>query len=310
MLRARLVLHNHRFVRAIHIPHIRRLERRRARQARCMFQPDQLLPHFDGIARGIQLQAFGCNRTQLAVAARSGAICRIRTGVYALPQIAPDIAMAAEHGGALTCAAALRRHGVWILPDADEEVHVWMGAAGRKHHDKCECVAHYTPGTAGLGVAPVAAALVHLYRCADQETFFAAYESAWNLRLLLPSDRDRIRRELPLTAGWLLHLARNDAESGLESLLRLRLHLLGIRLDCQVPIEGVGRVDFVLGGRVILETDGKRNHDGSMRHKDLMRDAAASALGYETLRFDYAMVVHHWDVVVAAILPALGRVSA
>jgi very-short-patch-repair endonuclease len=41
-----------------------------------------------------------------------------------------------------------------------------------------------------------------------------------------------------------------------------------------------------------------------------MRDAAASALGYETLRFDYAMMLYEWDVVVAAILPALDRAHA
>lgn len=275
-----------------------------------MLQPDQILPHFDGIARGTQLQAFGCTRTQLAAAVRSGAIRRIRPGVYTLPGTARDIVTAAEHGGALTCAASLRRRGVWILPDVDGEIHVWLGAAGRKHHGKCACVTHYTPGTAGLGLAPVAAALVHLYRCSDHETFFAAYESAWNQRLILASDRDRIRRELPRTAGWLLDLARGDAESGLESLLRLRLHLLGIRLDCQVQIDGVGRVDFVIGGRLILEADGKVNHDGIMRHKDLMRDAAASALGYETLRFNYAMIVHDWGRVVAAILPALARFCA
>lgn len=119
--------------------------------------------------------------------------------------------------------------------------------------------------------------------------------------------RSRRRRELPRAAGWLLDLAQSDAQSGLESLLRLRLHLLGIRLDCQVPVPGVGRVDFVVGGRVILEADGKENHSQAKRHADLKRDAAASALGYETLRFDYAMIVHDWPTVVAAILPALGR---
>ena len=74
-----------------------------------------------------------------------------------------------------------------------------------------------------------------------------------------------------------------------------------------MQIDGVGRVDFVIGGRVILEADGKLNHSGDRRHQDLMRDAAASALGYETLRFDYAMIIHDWERVVAAILPALVR---
>src|SRR5690606_8366426 len=101
---------------------------------------------------------------------------------------------------------------------------------------------------------------------------------------------------------------RDDADSGLESLLRLRMHQLGIRLDCQVVIDGVGRVDFVVDGRLIIEADGKQNHDGaSMRHKDLVRDAAASGLGYETLHFDYAQIIHDWTTVQAAILAALAR---
>lgn len=232
----------------------------------------------------------------------------MRQGVYALPTADADVVTAAEHGGALTCAAALRAHGAWVLPNPDGQVHVWLGRSGRSHeHDECSCVTHYSPGSAGLGLAPVVACLIHAYRCLDAEAFFAAYESAWNLRLIGAHDRARMRRELPRAAGWLLDLAHPDAQSGLESLLRLRLHLLGIRLDCQVPLPGVGRVDFVVGGRVILEADGKDNHSQAKRHADLKRDAAASALGYETLRFDDAMIVHDWPIVVAAIVPALGR---
>lgn len=273
-----------------------------------LFHPIDILDRFSGIARGTLLQRFGCSRKELAAASRAGTIRRVRPGVFALPSADPKIVTAAAHGGALTCAAALRAWGVWILPDDEEEVHVWMGGAGRRHkHDPCECTTHYSPGTAGLGLAPVAAALVHLYRCHDAEAFFAAYESAWNQRLITAQERAQIKRQLPKSAAWLCDLARPDAESGLESLLRLRLHLVGLRLDCQVKIDGVGRVDFVIGGRVILEADGKLNHEAGQRHKDLMRDAAASALGYETLRFDYAMVVHNWTVVLAAILPALAR---
>ncbi|WP_435743101.1 DUF559 domain-containing protein [Microbacterium sp. PMB16] len=273
-----------------------------------MMDAAYLLARFDGIARGSTLQSYGCSRTSLAAATSAGTILRIRQGVFALPTVDAAVVTAAAHGGALTCAAALRAHGVWMLPTPDDQVHVWMGRSGRHHsHEGCSCTAHYSPGSATLGLAPVVACLIHAYRCLDEEEFFAAYESAWNKRLIGAHDRARIRRELPRAAGWLLDLARPDAESGLESLLRLRMHLLGIRLDCQVSIVGVGRVDFVLGGRIILEADGKENHTHAKRHADLMRDAAASALGYETLRFDYAMVVHDWPTVVAAILPALGR---
>jgi very-short-patch-repair endonuclease len=75
-----------------------------------------------------------------------------------------------------------------------------------------------------------------------------------------------------------------------------------------VIIDGVGEVDFVIGGRLILEADGRENHDGTdKRHKDLVRDAKAAALGYRTLRFDYDLIVHDWPVVEAAILAALSR---
>lgn len=277
-----------------------------------MFPPADLLRSFDGVARGALLQRFGCSRKTLSAAVRTGTIERVRAGVFALPSANRQIVTAAAHGGSLSCAAALRLHGIWTLPQENAEIHVWMGASGRRHeHEPCECTTHYSAGTADIGIAPVAVALVHFYRCGnDDEAFFAAYESAWEKRLITARDRAQIRRELPRRAHWMLDLARSDAASGLESLLRLRLHLLGIRLDCQVEIDGVGRVDFVVGGRVILETDGRENHEGERRHNDLIRDAAASALGYETLRFDYAMVVHDWERVAAAILPAIDRSRA
>ncbi|WP_164233045.1 DUF559 domain-containing protein [Microbacterium hydrocarbonoxydans] len=277
-----------------------------------MFEPEDLIARFDGIARGTLLQGYGCSRTQLSDAVAAGRIRRLRPGVFVLPTTDPKVVTAAAHGGALTCADALRARGIWMLADPNGEVHVWLGRSGRRHpHHPCSCVVHYSPGQAPLGLAPVAAALVHAYRCFGQEAFFAAYESAWNRRLISAFDRQRIRRELPKSAEWLLDLVRPDADSGLESLLRLRLHVLGIRLDCQVEIDGVGRVDFVVGGRLILEVDGKENHDGPVnRHRDLVRDAAASRAGYECLRFDFAQVVYDWATVVDAIRAALDRARA
>jgi very-short-patch-repair endonuclease len=274
-----------------------------------MLAPQDLLERFGGVARGTLLQQYGCSRRALAAAVDDGRIQRIRPGVFATHALDRKVFSAAAHGGELTCADALRAKNVWVLPDPDEVVHVWVGSAGRTHaHPGCTCIVHHSAGTAQVGLADVATALVHAYRCLMPEAFFAAYESAWNRRLITASDRRRIRGELPKSAEWMLDLARPDAQSGLESLMRFRLHLLGIRLDCQVEIPNVGRVDFVAGGRLIIEVDGRENHaSAERRHNDLVRDAAASARGYETLHFDYAQVVHDWDTVVRAILPAIGR---
>ena len=65
-------------------------------------------------------------------------------------------------------------------------------------------------------------------------------------------------------------------------------------------------MDALIGERLLVETDGIDGHEAAPhRHKDLVRDAHAASWGYITLRFDYAMVVHDWELVEAAILGAL-----
>lgn len=273
-----------------------------------MFDPAALISRLGGITRGVQLQQFGITRYRLATAVDAGEIQRVRAGTFASLDADPSELAAVQHGGALTCSAALRRHGVWAL-SLDGEPHVWVGRRGRVHpHPHCACVSHFFRGKPPLGIVGVEDALVHLHRCEGTESFFASFESAWQLGLLSGPARARIQAALPASARWLVDFARWDAESGLESLLRLRLHLLGIVLERQVDIQTVGRVDFVADGQLIIEVDGKENHASpSRRHNDLVRDAAASALGYETLHFDYAQVIYDWPTVQAAILGALAR---
>jgi very-short-patch-repair endonuclease len=275
-----------------------------------MLDPATVITRLGGVARGTQLQRHGITRKRIAGDVRAHRIDRVRAGVFAVPRADAEVRTAAAHGGALTCGSALRRHGIWMLDDGG--VHVWLGENGRRHpHPGCACIAHNFRGRTRFGTVDVATALVHLYSCGGDEAFFAAFESAWNKGLLSRTARAHVRTCVPASARWLIDLARGDAQSGLESLLRLRLHILGIRLDCQVRIDGVGRVDFVVGGLLILEADGKGNHDGpSNRHKDLVRDAAASALGYETLHFDYAQIVHDWPSVQAAVVAALARLRS
>lgn len=252
-----------------------------------------------------------------------GGIILVRKGVYALAHIDADVLAAARHGGEVGCAGALRHHGVWMLDDAEEEgqgtgspgPHVWIGPSGRQHaHATCRCRVHHDTWerSAGFGFADALLALIQFAVCGSHEAFFVALESSLHLGLIGLAGVRRLRERLPARLHELLDLADDCSESGLESLLKLRLRRIGITLAAQVQIEGVGRVDFVLGGRIILEVDGRLNHDGpSLRHKDLMRDAAAAAQGYETLRFDYAMIVHDWPAVIAAIegrLAALGAI--
>ena len=153
-------------------------------------------------------------------------------------------------------------------------------------------------------------ALLQIRGCFGEDAFFATLESALHTGVLTGAGRGELRARITESARWLVDLARSDAESGLESLLRLRLQRLGLRLRTQVEIPGVGRVDFVLGDRIILEVDGRQGHDDAEgRHRDRVRDVVAAAHGFETLRFDYALIVHDWPTVEQAILAKVARRS-
>lgn len=109
--------------------------------------------------------------------------------------------------------------------------------------------------------------------------------------------------ELPSIPRTLVQIARCDADSGLESIFRLRLRPHGLDVRFQVWRGNDTRSDFLIGDRLLLEVDGKANHDDrSHRHADLVRDAEAALWDLETLRFDYALVMHDWPLVESAIL--------
>jgi len=263
------------------------------------------------VARTADLIALGVRERELTRAVRAGEVLRLRQGVYALPEVPAAFRHAAAHGGVPGCAEAARLHGLWVLDDAGD--HVWMGDGGAPHSpcavqstpgEVPTCRMHWDEGLAVIGdLPPVHNVLLQMSQCESEESFFAAYESALRLSKISPSGIAWLWRHLPVSRRWMLDLARSDADSGLESLVRLRLHLLGISVRTQFSIRGVGEVDILIGDRLLIECDGRENHEREQqRHKDLLRDAAAAALGYETLRFDYAMIVHGWCRVEAAII--------
>ena len=270
-----------------------------------------------GTARTSQLRAVGTSRADLTHAVREGQLLRPRNGVYAVRETSRPIIEALSHRGMIACVTAARDHGLWILDDAeDEPVHTWVRPRHRPTRlvidpdveDGVCCVFHrdLPMDDPSLGRVGLLHCLLQILRCKGDEAFFAALESGLRQGLVPESGRDALRRHVPLRCRWMIDFARSDADSGLESLLRLRLHRHGISLASQVEIPGVGLVDFVIGDCLILEADGG-THDGPTRHRDRVRDAAAMALGFVTLRFDSAQILHDWQLVENAVLAAMSR---
>lgn len=272
-----------------------------------------------GVARRAVLRRAGVSRGALARAVWEGRLIRPRQGVYALDDTSAAVLEALSHRGSVACVTAGRDYGLWILDDGDaERVHTWVHAQNHTTRlvvdpdaepEVAECCVFHRDDPVdepSLGRVGVVHCLLQILTCRGEECFFAALESALRLGLLDDEARERVRRHVPARSRWLVDFARSDADSGLESLLRLRLHRHGLALVSQVDIPGVGHVDFVIGDCLILEADGA-THEGEARHRDRVRDAAAMTLGFSTLRFDYAMIVHDWPLVEAAILSAIGR---
>ncbi|MDR7190272.1 very-short-patch-repair endonuclease [Microbacterium sp. BE35] len=259
-----------------------------------------------------ELRASGLSRSKIAAALADGSLISARRGVYERRGVCADIKTAAAHGGWVVCVSAAQHLGLWVAEHGGG-LHVGLRAHGRAYsHPDCSCVVHWSDQddvTRGaFGVPSVRVVLRQILRCQGLEAFFVALESALRRRTLSNTDLDWLRRGTNADAREAITFARSDADSGLESLLRWRLRRRGLRVRTQQSITSVGRVDFVIGERLIVEVDGAPNHDSeSHRHKDLVRDANAAAWGFVTLRFDYALVVHDWDTVELAILGLVDR---
>jgi very-short-patch-repair endonuclease len=306
------------------------------------FLVQRLCADLGGVARTKDLTAGGVSRQSLATAVRRGDLIRLREGVYVHPDTPGDIRNAVLHGGALGCLSRAKEAGLWILEEPST-LHVALPKSGhfreyahepmrdaemgnkgkgtvgkcgtgkgdaRKRdaeeeasENGCTCKVHWSDTRAHGGMQALYEAIAAMLVCLGEEHFFVALESAMRKRLIDSAQLARLRSRISKKHHWLVDFARWNADSGLESLLRLRLRALGLSLTSQVKVPGVGLVDFVLGDRLIIEVDGKPNHVGvSERHKDLVRDVIATAHGFDTLRFDYALVIHDWEMVEAAIL--------
>lgn len=255
------------------------------------------------------LRREGRSRRQLAAAVDSGEITPLRRGVYARAGACREARVAATHGGALACVTAARHAALWVL-DPGEQPHVWMGPHARTHpHPGCRCVPHWDEkATDSFGLPSIPRLLKQILACRGVEEFFVTLESALRLDRIGAPGLQWLRAHTNAAAREAIAHARRDADSGLESLLRWRLRRHGLNIRSQVRIPSVGVVDLLIGDRLIIEADGRDNHDEEpKRHKDLVRDANASSWGYVTLRFDYAMIVHDWETVELAILAAVDR---
>lgn len=293
------------------------------------------LSRFGNLATRRELATVGIGRTTLDRAVKTGSVLPVRRGWVATEQADQLAVVAVLHGARLTSSTGLRAYGVWAGSDA--RVHHQVPPQSHRVIQNAltplsvfvpppfvprGSVTHWSSALSDAAtLSPELGSLqggsswlMSLPDCVAQ---FAASESAEQIAAALESavhtgrlSRPQVAALIRLMPDRLSRLSRDLtflAESGMETIARLRLERLGLNLAQQVQI-GCDRVDLVIDGWLVIELDGDSWHDPI---RDRIRTNRIIRSGRRVLRFGYAEIFERWDETVATVHEMLGmRVSA
>ncbi|HWS50610.1 MAG TPA: type IV toxin-antitoxin system AbiEi family antitoxin domain-containing protein [Microbacterium sp.] len=236
----------------------------------------------------------GWSDRRIGDAVRRGELVRLRRNRYAAASLAPEIAEAVRVGGRLTCLSLLRMLGIFVLSVTELHVHVARNSS-RLAAAAGTVRVHWgiTSDQAPVHAALLSDAIRHSLRCQDSRAALATLDSLLHHGMATMTQLTSLFEELPARFQVLLRLVDPSAASGPETFVRLMLRTIGAAYATQVAIPGVGIVDFVVDGWLIIECDSKEFHEGwQKQQQDRYRDLAAARLGYVTVRPLAADILH------------------
>ncbi|WP_144720580.1 endonuclease domain-containing protein [Agrococcus jejuensis] len=252
-----------------------------------------------GVGSTAQLLRLGWTHHTIAAAVAEGVLTRLRPGWLARADADARVVAAVRAGGCLSCADALRVHGAW-MPESLGRGHVRRTRRTRTaRRTGCRHFGRDRPITSA--VDDVETAFRCLLRCGTSEDVVVVADSLLHLRLATPDELESWVGDAPLRIRAVI--SRVDvAESGLESMVRLRLRARNVLVRTQVRI-GDARVDLLVGDRLVIECDGAEHHASwAAQSADRARDLRLTTLGYVVVRLTYRQIVDDWPAVEAELL--------
>jgi len=286
-----------------------------------------VLKAHEGVAHLTAFLAAGLTRHQVAALFRQDVLRRPRVGWYADPSLPNEALRAIRVGGALGGTSAAASYGLPLPEGAEGELHVSVADnASRLRHSRDRTWRTSAGDEAGVRLhwhprlepvrghrVSVVDALLQLATCVPFDWLVAAIDAALHAPrdgspLIGAASFAALRAALPERLRHACDLADARAESPIETLVRLGLIRLGIAFDIQVWMLPHHRVDFLIGGWLIVEVDGKRYHvDEESFEADRERDALFASWGYRVLRFSYRQVIEDLPWVLDVISTVLAR---
>ncbi len=266
---------------------------------------ETVLSFVGGVAPTHVLRARGVSRWQIDRGVDEGRALRIRRGVVALPDAPADFVAAVDEHARLTCVSAAVPYGLWRVRDP-AQIHLSRPDAissGCVNHRRRSVAVH-----AHLPLVGLLDVLVHVLQCRPEEESVAVVECALRRGAATRASLDaRLQGRRNGTARTALAKVECTADSAIEVVARLLLRGAGLDVRPQVQIPGVGRVDFLVEGFLVVEIDGAAYHsDRQAFRRDRRRDNAAVIAGYTVLRFTFEDVMLHPEQLLAVVRQALG----
>lgn len=271
-----------------------------------------------GVFSRAEWNAEGGTRRELEASLNQGSFTRVSPGWFATPDASDVVVQAVRLHGRATCLTALRLHGVWTPPHSASHVRIAASAVGATRSSSSdppagEVVLHRASVLEARplekhAVDNIQLALECALLCLPERDLVVVADSALQLHLITRSSLTALATPLVRKAREKLRFVDARSQSGTESIVRLWLQLRGLRVVPQFRVAGVGKVDLLVGDRLIIECDSKEFHSDEWHSRnDRGRDLVLNRLGYRVLRLTYEQVMFQWPRVEATLLALLAE---
>jgi very-short-patch-repair endonuclease len=218
----------------------------------------------------------------------------------------PRAVRAVQLGGVLGGGSALASRKIWVDVEPELVVSCRPGASNLVPLKQGERRL-WIPQIAGE-IAPcewrasVVDSLVQLAHYASRESLVASVDSALQLNALSRGGLARLLAALPGRLRTIRGQIDGSSMSGTETRMRLALRRRGHRVETQVAIPGIGIVDLLVDGWLIIELDSRGHHSGETNQtRDRWRDgnAVLGQFGHE--RFMWSQVFYDLEWCVSVV---------
>lgn len=243
-----------------------------------------------GAARQVDLHLERSERRRLQALVDSGHLRRYPHGVVALPDVDKRVLIARVHRGLITCEHAAAHYRL-PLPSSPKTLHVLIPRGhkaaplwGEHQHETRDLP---PAPLSAFPIAPLARCLADLLCCAQEWTALVAADAALHQgRVTYEQVGTYLRGSRRVLGRRRLQRTSSRARSPLETLARIQLRGAGLDVVDGVEIGGVGEVDLLIAGWLVVELDGYEYHSDMWSFdQDRSRDRELARLGYTSIRF-------------------------